>query len=138
MGLFRPPPPLEPRQAVGDLMSGSRATFRRSAPTTSADAHAPLQAIKPVQFASQRQYAVDDVSLQSTSVAFSIESNTGPLGLVADSTIGGPTLPSNKKEVFIRKFDGGRLEREDKLSKQDIKVAGIFWWTRTLQLGWYL
>ena len=35
----------------------------------------------------------------------------------------GPTLQSNKKEVFIRKFENGQLVREDKLGKEDIKVS---------------
>lgn len=35
----------------------------------------------------------------------------------------GPTLQSNKKEVFIRKFENGQMVREDKLGKEDIKVS---------------
>ena len=31
-------------------------------------------------------------------------------------------VPSGKKEVFIRKFENGRLVREDKLGKEDIKM----------------
>ena len=163
VGLFRPPPPADPKQAVGDLISASRVTYRRSAPATTAPAMAAsseltaqgadvvgtqprdtrrskfIQSMPPrtVQKASvgadagavggsggggggapeeAAAAAAEDFSL------FSVESHGGALGAVADSTVGGPTLASNKKEVFIRKFDGGRLEREDKLTKEDIKV----------------
>jgi len=111
VGVFVPPAP-EKKNFLGLKKDGDAAA--------DGERTGPLQTVMDALEAFPRS--------QTLTQAGTSQLNRAPNTLAADSVLTGPTMAPQKKTLFIRKFDEGRLLREDKLTREEMKlIFGDSW-----------